>query len=210
MHLNDLSIYTLQFLLEYVSIKDASCLSITTLEYNKIIKEHYIGTLERIRCSLKSWKITFPNAIYINIRERYNITGEDFKYLSKVKILNMPLCTQKTITDYSFQHLINVRELNLQGACGHWIGGHHFTDTLFDYLTNLEKLYIDNNHVITNDGINKLIKIKHLTIHNCSNISNDGLSNLISIKKLDIYNLYNLTDDAFKKLINLEELTSKK
>jgi hypothetical protein len=108
--------------------------------------------------------------------------------------------------DDTFQYFSNLKELNLQGCCGHWKGGHHFTDKLFDYLTNLEKFRIDDNHVITDQGIEKLVKIKDLYIHNCCNITENSLSKLTSLIKLDLYNFRSLPDNVFKNLINLEEL----
>lgn len=171
-----------------------------------MVRQFYRGSMTRIKCSLKEYNITFPNATIANIRERSNIVDDDFKYISMIKTLDMSLCKTKSITDASFRYLTNIRDLNLQGACGHWIGGHHFTDEAFNYLGDLLKFYIDDNHVITNRGIKKLIKIKDLTIHNCSNIGDDGLCNLTSLLRLDIYNLYKLTDEGLKNLTNLEEL----
>lgn len=192
-------------ILQEATIKDACHVSLTNKEHNALIKKEYKGSNEVISCSLKRWNTTFPNARYLNIRNKKNITGSDFKYLSMVEILNMSLCEQQSVTDHSFRSLSNLKDLNLQGACGHWIGGHHFTDALFDSLKDLEKFYIDNNHVITNRGIKKLVNIRDLTVHNCSNIT-DGISALITLKKLSIYNL-RMTDDMFKPLINIEELS---
>jgi hypothetical protein len=161
--------------------------------------------LFQLKCNLREYNKTFPNAKYANIRNRHNISGDDFKYLSKVEILDMSLCIQSSINDRSFRYLSNIRDLNLQGACGHWIG-HHFTDSIFDHFSNLERLYIDENHVITNEGIKKLISIKDLTIHNCMNIGDDGLLNLTTLEKLNIYNLNKLTDNAFVNLTNIVQL----
>ena len=200
-----LPVEILQSIINDLTIIEASNLSITNTENKQIIKELFKGNMTRIRCSLKDWNITFPNAIYANIRDRLNINDSDFEYLSKVKKLNMSLCKQKSITDDSFRFLTQIDDLNLQGACGHWTGGHHFTDRIFYYLKDLKSFYIDNNHKITNH-ISSLRCIVDLTIHNCSNISDDGISNLITLKRLNIYNLHSLTDNAFINLTNLEDL----
>jgi len=113
-----------------------------------------------IKGPLKYWKETFTYSKYINISGRNDLNDHDFKYLDNVEYINMPLCKQKNLTDNVFYHLLNIKDLNLQGCCGHWISGHHFTDKLFNHLSNLERLYIDDNHVITNTGIEKLKKNK--------------------------------------------------
>jgi hypothetical protein len=206
MSLHSLTEEIISIIINYLLIKEASNYSIIDKENNRLIKQYYNSNMNKICCSLEKWNKTFPNAIYLNIRCRYNISGLDFKYLSNIKRLDMSLCTQTSITDYSFEYLTSLVDLNLQGACGHWRGGNHFTDKLFDFLTNLKKLYIDDNHVITNNGIKKLINIKDLTIRNCANISNEGLTNLTTLQKLNIYNLHRLTDNVFKNLTNIKEL----
>jgi hypothetical protein len=184
-------------------VKEASRFSLTCKENSILVKERYKGTMEKLS-SLKKWSVTFPNARVVNMRGS-KIPGSDFNYMTKVETLDMSLCRQATITNESFQNLSALRHLNLQGACGHWNGGHHFTDELFDSL-DLETLYIDDNHVITDNGIKKLANIRDLTIHNCSNIGN-GISALHNLRKLSMYNLHKVTDDAFKPLIGIEELS---
>lgn len=185
-------------------VKDASRFSLTCKENSILVKERYKGTMEQLS-SLKKWSITFPNARAVNIRGS-KIPGSDFNYMIKVEKLDMSLCRQSSITNDSFQHLSALRHLNLQGACGHWNGAHHFTDALFDYLSKLETLYIDDNHVITDNGIKKLVNIRDLTIHNCGNIG-DGISALHTLRKLSMYNLRKVTNDAFKSLIGIEDLS---
>ena len=140
MSLHNLSEDISQLIINYSLIKEASNLSITNKENEKLIKKYYTCYLFHIKCSLEDYNKTFPNAKYANIRGRLNIIDFDFKYLSMVEILNMSLCEQRSITDHSFRYLSNIRDLNLQGACGHWIGGHHFTDNIFDYLINLKNI----------------------------------------------------------------------
>jgi hypothetical protein len=192
-------------IINYCSIKDLINLRTTNKENVEMVKNYNNYNMTQIKGSLKNWKKSFPNMKAANISRRTDIKNEDFEYLENVEIVKMILCSQKSITDNTFSYLKNIKELDLQGCCGHWSGGHHFTDNMFNYLLNLEKFYIDNNHVITNNGIQKLTKIKDLTIHNCGNISDDGLYNLSTLIKLDIYNLQ-LTDDVFKKLTNLQNL----
>ena len=206
MSLQSLTEEIIEIVINYLLINEASNYSIINKDNNRLIKKYYYSNMKKICCSLEKWNKTFPNAKYLNIRCRYNISGLDFKYLYNIKRLDMSLCTQTSITDNSFEYLTSLVDLNLQGACGHWQGGNHFTDNMFDYLKNLNRLYIDDNNVITNNGIKKLINIKDLTIHNCSNIGNDGLASLTTLQKLSIYNLHRLTDDVFKNLTNIEEL----
>ena len=190
-------------ILRDLGVKDASWFSLTSKENSLLVKEQYKGTMDRI-LSLKKWSVTFPNARYAKILK--SIHGDEFVYMSNVEHLDMSLCTQPSIKNDSFRHLQKLKHLNLQGACGSWIGGHHFTDKVFDYLSELESLYIDDNHVITDDGIQKLRKIRTLTIHNCRNIRT-GISSLFTLRKLDLYNLQEVKDDAFKLLTGIEELS---
>lgn len=175
-------------------------------EFKLLVKKHYTIIKQEITCNLHQLIITFPKIIKIRISPRANILDSDFENINNIEYLNMALCKQPTITNIAFRNLTRLKHLNLQGACGHWIGGHHFTDEMFLYLTQLEWLYIDDNHVITNEGIKLLTNITNLSIHNCCNISNDGLENLTTLTKLDIYNLVRLSDNVFIKLFNLEEL----
>lgn len=191
-------------ILRYLGLKDASWFSLTCKENSLLVKERYKGTMDRI-LSLKKWSVSFPNARYANIRKT-PVHGDEFVYMSNVERLDMSLCTQPSITNDSFRHLHKLKHLNLQGACGSWIGGHHFTDKVFDYLSKLEILYIDENHVITDAGIQKLGNIRTLTIHNCANIGS-GISSLCTLRNLDLYNLQNVKDDAFKLLTGIEELS---
>ena len=189
-----------QLIINYLLMGDASKFSITNKENDQSIKKYYISNLKPINCSLKDWNITFPNAKYAKLQKNISIDNDEFEYLTKVEVLDMSMCLT-TLIDHSFHNLLHIRELNFQGYRGHII-----RDSIFDYLTNLEKFYIDNNYTITDEGIKKLSKIKDLSIHNCLNITNDGLSNLITVEKLSIYNLQKLTDDVFKNLTNIQEL----
>ena len=203
---NNLNNDVIKLIINNLSLKDLIRLRIVNRENVEIVKCYDRHDMTRIIRFLKYWKKSFPNMTTANIGRRTNFVHDDFKYFDNVQVLNMNLCNQKTITDKSFSYLLKIKDLNLQGCCGHWIDGHHFTDKMFDHLSNLEKFYIDDNHVITDTGIQKLTKIKNLTIHNCGNITNHGLSNLTNLVRLDIYNLHSLTDDVFKNLCNLQEL----
>lgn len=203
---NKLNNDVIKLIINNLSMKDLIMLRITNKENVEIVKYYDNHDMTKIKRYLKYWKKSFPNMISADIGSIKKFGDNDFQYLDTVQILNMNLCDQKSITNNAFRYLLKIKDLNLQGCCGHWIGGHHFTDRIFDHLINLEKFYIDNNHVITDNGIKKLTKMKDLTIHNCSNITNNGLYNLTSLIKLDIYNLHEIDDELFKNLYNLQEL----
>jgi len=116
---------------------------------------------------------------------------------------------QYPITDNDFSLLLDIRRLNMIGCCGHWIGGHQFTDNLFSSLVNPQNLIsfkIDSNHIISDNGISLLVNLEELYIHNCSNITNRGLRGLVNLTKLDLYNINSLTDDVFRYLSKIEVL----
>lgn len=206
MALTVLSTDLYQIIIKYLDMKCASRLSITNTEDKTLVRKYYKATMDRLKCRMDSFKITFPNAIYANISHRINITSDDIQLLSDVKVLDMSLYSHLSLNDYTFKDFSNLKDLNLQGCCKHWNGGHVFTDELFQYITNIERFYIDDNHKITDNGICQLTKVKDLTIRNCSNIGDRGLENLTSLIKLNIYNLYRLTDNAFHNLKYLEFL----
>ena len=183
---NNLNMDVIKLIINDLSLKDLIKLRTTTKDNVEIVKYYNNYDMIQIKGSLKNWKKSFPNMKSANISRRRDIVNNDFQYLEDVQMLRMNLCDQESITDYTFRYLINIKDLNLQGCCGHWIGGHHFTDKMFDYLSNLEKFYIDDNHVITDNGIRKLTKIKDLTIRNCSKITNNGLCDLTTLVKLNI------------------------
>ena len=189
-----------------VQKKDVSKLSMTNKRNNILVKKYYYGNLNKIHTTLAKWNKTFPNAKYANIREGIFIIDSEFKYLEKVKVLDMALCSHRSINDHSFRYLLNIQDLNLQGCCNPWERKYHFTDKMFDYLLNLKRFYIDHNNLITNNGIQKLTKLTDLTLHCCSEISNDGLANLTNLEKLSIHNLDKLTDEVFDLLINIKDL----
>lgn len=200
---NNLNIDVISQIINYCSIKDLIKLRTTNKDNVEMVKCY--NNMVKIKGPLKYWKKSFPNIKSINIDRRTDINNEDFQYLDNVEVLSMILCKQQSITCNTFKYLKNIKDLNLQGCCGHWFGGHHFTDRMFDYLLNLERFYIDENHIITDNGIKKLKLIKDLTIHNCCKITNEGISELTTLTKLNLYNIQ-ITDDAFKNLTNLQEL----
>ena len=204
---NNLNTDVIKLIINNLSLKDLIRLRTTNKDNVEYVKCYDNDDIVRIKGSLKNWKKSFPNMTSINISRRTDLNDDDFIHFDNTQILRMNLCDQISITAHTFRYLSNIKDLDLQGCCGHWIGGHHFTDKMFDYLSNLEKFYIDENHIITSHGIKKLTKIKDLTISNCSKITNDGLSNLTTLVKLKIYNLNALTDDVFQNLTNLEELS---
>jgi Leucine-rich repeat (LRR) protein len=201
----NLNIDVISQIINYCSIKDLIRLRTTNKENVEMVKYYNGYTMVQIKGSLKYWKKSFPNMKTANIDRRTDIKNEDFQYLENVEVISMILCKQQSITCHTFQYLKNIKDLDLQGCCGHWYGGHHFTDKMFDHLLNLEKFYIDDNHIITDNGIKRLKKIKDLTIHNCGKITNEGIYELTTLTRLDLYNIQ-ITDDVFKDLTNLREL----
>lgn len=176
------------------------------LEYSKSYTASEQEKIE-INQNFKKWKEIFPKLAYIKLNSRSKITNEDFLLFDEMKVINMALCTQKEITDGGFANCHNLLKLNLQGACGHWFGGNHFTDELFKSLTKLEELYMDDNHVITDEGISLLCEMKDLHLSNCSKITNNGFKNFNKLVKLIIYNLNKLDDGVFNFIPNLEYLS---
>jgi len=196
-------------IIEFLKLKDVLKTRIINkvfLEYSKL----YIGSKKYplfIKNNNHAWKKILPKIAHLKISSESKISDDDFMLFDKIVSIDMALCCQKEITDFAFVNCHNLLELNLQGVCGHWIGGHHFTDEIFKSLKKLRKLYIDNNHVITDAGLSQLHKIEDLHLSNCSNITNMGFKNAGNLVKLEIYNIPNLTDDFFDFTPNIETLS---
>ena len=196
-------------LIEYLKLNDILKMRRINKGYYNISKL-YTGSYNNmisIRKNFSRWKEIFPNIAFINISRNTKITDNDFKLFDKVIKLDMALCTQKEITDFAFVNCHNLLELNLQGACRHWIGAHHFTDEIFESLKKLKKLYIDDNHEITDAGLSLLCDIEDLHLSNCSKITNNGFKNAGNLVKLEIYNIPNLTDNVFDFTPNIKILS---
>ena len=206
MAFNRLSTDISEIIINYLLIKEAYYITRTNKENQYLIKNYYKSNMKQIPCSLEQWYRLFRNAKYANISRQINIKDSDLIFLCNVEKLDMHLCSQNTITNEAFRHLLKLKDLDLQGCCGPWQNEHHFTNKIFDYIGNIEKLYIDDNHIITDDGVIKLSKIKDLTIKNCSEITDKSISKLLTLRNLHIYNLHKLTNKAFLNLniINLD------
>lgn len=206
MTFNRLSTDISEIIINYLSMKEAYLFTRTNIENQYLIKNHYNSNMKQIPCQLIQWFKLFPNAKYANISRQLHIKDSDFIFLRNIEKLDMHLCNQYTITNEAFRYLLKIKDLDLQGCCGSWHNGHHFTNKIFDNIVNIEKFYIDDNHNITDDGLIKLSKIKDLTIKNCSEITDNSISKLLTLKNLHLYNLHNLTDNAFINLdiINLD------
>jgi hypothetical protein len=203
---NNLPIEINHLIINYLLLKDIINFRIIDKTNEIISKSYESRNMIYVKKLPKNLKKSFPKIKNINISRRINLSDYDFQYLNQIEKLDMSQCIQTTITNNAFSFLVKIKELNLEDCCRSWKNGHHFTDEIFQYLTNLEKFNINENHVITDSGIQKLTKIKDLTISNCSNITNHGISNLTNLVKLKIYNLCNLSDDVFINLTKLEKL----
>lgn len=204
--MNACSIDVIELIINNLSLKDLREFRCSNKDSNIITKSYKNDKMVYVLKSLKYFTSSFPNLKSINVTRRTNLSDIDFLCCHKIEFLDMHLCNIRLITDDAFRNLSNLKELNLQGCCSNGNRRYHFTNRMFDYLSNLEKLYIDYNHKITDQGLVKLLNIKDLTIIFCNNITGDGLSNLHSLVKLEIYHFDTLYDNDLKKLINLEEL----
>jgi len=195
-----------KLIINILPLNDVINVRITNKENKELTKLYISSYLVLIKKSIKITLNIFPNIKLISIRNNNYITDDDFQYLNNIENLNMSNCYQREITDNCFHHLTKIKELNLLGCNQNWFIGNHFTDISFDYLSELETLHIDDNHVITNNGLGKIKKIKHLFIYNCSKITDNGISNLINLQRLCLY-MVNITDSVFEKLNKIQELS---
>jgi len=179
---------------------------LSTRSVSKVYKEasmYYTTNVSiRVKESLRWFKVTFPYLDHLTIKGRLDVTDDDLQEMSHIKSLNMSYCLQLTITNQCFKSMPNLTSLDLRGCSSNVRG--HFTNAIFPYLTELTSFYIDDNHEISNAGLQQLTNLTTLYVSNC-NISNKGLSTLTKLVHLDIYNLP-VTDEVLVSLPNLEEL----
>jgi hypothetical protein len=195
----------LHTIINILSIEDVINYRITNKENKQLSIKYNPFYMILIKKSLYYKKKIFPNISSVSIRSLKNLTYKDFIYLYNIEILDLSLCYKKDIIQFIFSNFIKIKKLILEN-CESFLEYYNFTDDDFDYLMNLESLIINDNHVITDNGLIKLKKIKELNIQNCKNITNTGICSLVTLESLCIYNTYNLTDEVFKKLNNLKKL----
>lgn len=176
----NLSEDTMEFI-PFLSIQEASNLSITNKIYKHMVKQFYRGNLSRIKCSLKEYTITFPNATFANLRH-LDMVDDDFKYLSMFRTLYID--ENRAITNRGIQKLIKMKDLTVRNCSN--IG-----DGLCN-LTSLIRLEIYNLHKLTDEGLKNLTNVEelHMTFGNITDI---GISYLVNVKKMHLLSCDNIT-----------------
>jgi hypothetical protein len=192
-------------IMDMLLLKESLCFMSLNKENKEFKKIYYYSRMIHISGSISNFMISLPNIKYIDIRRRTRLTDDDFQLCNNIQKINMKFCDMSLTTDNIFSHFENLKELNLL-HCLKTDSNMTYSDKIFDYLSNLEKFSINYNHVITDQGLEKLVNIKDLSIVACFNITGCGLCNLTSLIKLDLFKIKNLFDYHFKNLINLEEL----
>lgn len=143
---------------------------------------------------------SFPYITDLKLTRARKYTEDDFEHLGTIQTLLLETCSIECMNPSYFKHLHQLRSLNLRGHTS------YFTDIMFDGLISLEKLWISDNHKITDRGLQKLVHLTHLSIHNTYNISNEGLSTMSKLISLNMYNMHHVTDDTFRYLPELRHL----
>jgi len=187
----------------WLPIKNVLTTRIVNNVYKKASMYYSSNAPIRVKESLRWFKYTFPCIEHVVIKGRLDIKDCDLQELSHIKSLNMSYCPQPSITNQCFQSMPNLRSLDLRGCYQAYSKG-HFTNAIFQHLTELTTFYIDQNQLITNFGLQQLTNLTKLYVSNC-NITNDGLSTLTKLVHLEMYNL-KVTDDVLDSLPNLVEL----
>jgi len=168
----------------------------------------------------------FPNAIGLNIANRYYEIDDDFIYIPKdedgnckLKYLNMQSCYRITdaafvdlkgihtlnmqscyeITDAAFVHLKGIHTLNMQSC-------HQITDAVFVHLEGIHTLFLGNCRQITDAAFVHLKGIHTLYIDHCYEITDAAFVHLKGIHTLYIHEIKNLTKNAFINLIGIKKL----
>jgi hypothetical protein len=137
--------------------------------------------------------------------DQLEMKSKDFKYLIKLKVLNISKCIQLDL-NLIFNYLIELRELKMNFCSQGMIKNESFK--------KLKKLEIkNNNQKQLNDELFKNINLnlKELNISNCKQFTDKGfqyLSNFKELKILDISSCFQkeITNEGFYYLNNLKKL----
>ena len=150
---------------------------------------------------LHLWHSSFPKLTHLNVRSQKKLTNDDFRNLSHITWLDLAFCDQDTISHHMFSYLPRLRYLDLKHSL------RYMRDISFDNLIGLEELYISDNHLITDEGLQKLVNLKKLYLHNCSKITNQGLAKCTHLEDLDMYNMHHINDELCESLVNIKRLS---
>ena len=131
--------------------------------------------------SVAAWRAANPDALAANLSNRNDITDDDFQHLRELRALNMSGCRQPTITDAAFAHLRGVHTLWM-GSC--------------------------NQPTITDAAFAHLAGIHELSMFRCRQITDAAFANLRGIHTLDMAhcNQPTITDAAFENLEGIHTL----
>jgi hypothetical protein len=195
----------INLVMNMLSLNDLLKFTSLSKEYNELKKNYNYSYFIHISGSINDFIKSFPSFKYIDICKRNGLRDYHFQLCNNIQKINMRSCDMSFTTDNIFSNFTNLKELNLL-HCLKTDSNKTYSDKIFDYLLNLEKFSINYNHVITDQGLEKLVNLKDLYIVNCFHITGCGISNLTSLIKLDLFKIKNLFDYHFKNLINLEEL----
>lgn len=182
-------------LLPMFTTKDACSLRLVCKEFKKSISEYQWDDQTNVKGSIQLWKICFPRAKSINIRDS-NITDLDFIHLENVKKINMSYC--KLVTDNAFKYLQDTHTLNMEGC-------DQITNNAFSNLKKIHTLNILGCFDITDDVFINFTNINTLDISYCFQVTNKAIKYLTKIHILNIICCDLITDNLDRIPIVIRE-----
>ncbi|KAL9644606.1 hypothetical protein ABK040_015345 [Willaertia magna] len=136
-----------------------------------------------------------------------DIYEEDFKNLTKIKILNI---SGNILSENCFTNLVNLIELNVNNST-------NFTGKCLLNLTNLERLKVMDTNV-KDEYFKNLKKLKQvnlsycneitvLCVRKCENLTGKCFEYLVNLKSLYIFRNNSIKEENLEKLVNLNDLS---
>lgn len=185
-------------ILEYSTTDDVMAYRCANRFGNDMSKYH-TPTNIRIHGRLRYLMASFPKLRKINMKNRAFVE-DDFVAMSVVHDLTIRMTTSLTVEGRFFRHLVNLTSLDLTGT-----NRSYLTDSIFPHLTRLVDFRIDQNSLITDEGLSQLCNLRHLHLLNVSEITNKGLATMSHLSHLVVYRA-NLTDELFDVVSTLQDI----
>jgi len=145
--------------------------------------------------------ILFPNLIYLNMRNSYNVSTNGIKNLTKLQYLYMG--TNKNLTNTALKSLTNLIKLDVG-----YSSSPHVTDNGIKHLIKLKEISLRENRKISINTIKYLpLHSLHLSLN--KTFKDEDIKLLTNLKNLSL-DYSNITDNGIQNLTNLQVLHASK
>lgn len=166
----------------------------------KLIFNRYPKTRVRISTIQEGKKYNnLSKNLKLILSQNNNFTNTSLFWTSNIVQIN--LGQNRKITNKGLEYVAKTLEVLFL-----WNNNTIITNEGLKKLVNLKILVLQNNNTITDEGLINLTKLEYLLINENTIITDKGLSHLPQLKKLNIDSFSQITDDGLSYLNELEIL----